>query len=70
MVYSRIEQIVEDVSHRTVWGICMDVMELADIKARATSRIERIDSALITIEEHVKKHHPGPLPVFPSEEEE
>jgi hypothetical protein len=55
-----IETILEDLEHRTIWGICLDVMRLQKAKTEAEKLIERIDDTLLFIEEFVKKYTKDP----------
>lgn len=63
----QIKGILKNTHDQTTWGICQDVMELTEIKARACAIIESAQAAILTIEKFVKRY--GHDPDTPKEEE-
>lgn len=68
MTKQRIDNIIEEIKHRTVWGICLDVIELNSIKKDAEHIISLVDDALLDVEHFVKNNTVDPK--TPEDEEE
>jgi len=52
----RIENIIEELKHRTAWGVFTDFSELVEAKKEAEFLIRIIDDAIYDIERFVKDY--------------
>ncbi len=56
----RIDQIMEELSSRTAWGVMLDLIELVELRTEAKHSITILNNAIIKINMFTDEYIPNP----------